>query len=434
MWLNMLTYSKLGFHYSASGGNKQGISNFWQSLSNAGIPIFHKCSDAYGDLYEIDQLTPNPHNVQHNLIYRLSTAGQNNGIQYDVPDYSKTPYNAAVNHWNNTKAILPPEFNKNTVWLELVNEIDKNRSDWIGMFAVEIATLANNAGYKVLLPAWSSGEPEPEHWQRIKPYLEYCASNPNKAAISIHEYDLGIEGFDVAYPYHYGRFQWCFDYCDRNNIARPNIYITEWGWSLNDVPLWDDALDTINKANELYCKYPQIKGCAIWNLGGGWNNIANKVQKYIIPLIQYTLTKTFYEGGLNEPLDPNYFEDNTMTCDCGAISDIRSTIMWIPQYRNLTESQKQQIFDWAENGFPMPDGTMTSGEHPITSSHSEALKIHVNGLPESVLAVVYPSLIGTGVTIEWLEQNCNAVFCDNKQVIFLGENQFQFDHVPIIYR
>lgn len=63
-----MAYSKIGFHYSASGGNKQGISNFWQSLSNAGIPIFHKSTDSYGDLYEIDQLISNPHNIQHHFL------------------------------------------------------------------------------------------------------------------------------------------------------------------------------------------------------------------------------------------------------------------------------------------------------------------------------------------------------------------------------
>ena len=630
-----MIHSKIGFH-SGPTGNLTGISNFWQALNDAEIPIFHKCTDTYGPLYQISQLS----NIHiHHLVYRITTHGQNDDYDYDVPDYNKLPHVAALEHWQQTKSKLPPEFNKDLVWIEVINEVDKNRSEWLGLFGESIANLALADGYKVLLPAWSSGEPEPEHWQGLRPFLEICATNPEEVALSVHEYDFGIEGYDAVYPYHYGRFQWCFDYCDRNNIARPNIFITEWGWAKNDVPLWNDALDTINKCNTLYCKYPQIKGAALWNLDGGWGTLNNQLLQYMQPLTQYTLNNTFYEGGIDEPLDPDYFENqpidnyllnhsfengwrhvnniqeiqipnswdiwftdvtgtyktfsinlerigdyipnphdsapwsefvryemrilprnqlpqheqdlfildgdytnktfkgfgawfgglfqslsleqglykltvkvfadlvasysngekvwatdplsglvrfnngdfesltagewnileyefegNGLTdlnidfmlpfalhnsglfmddwkleriesgCDCSAITDVKTVSIWIPQYNQLTSDELNQAVGWAINGFELPDGTQTDGNHMLCPSHVDALRIVTQGNEGSILAVAYPSKIGTGVTMEWLEQNCNAVFCDNKQVVFLGENDFKFDNVPVIYR
>ena len=305
----MQVHSKIGFH-SGPTGNMDGIGNYWRKLSNAGVPIFHKAADGYGPLYEVAELVPNPHNVEHHLVYRMSSRGQNDGYDYDVPPYHKTPREAAQEHWQHTRDKLPKEFNKEKVWVEPINEIDKNRCDWLGRFAVHTANLAQAEGFKVTLFGWSSGEPERAGWETegMLKYLRLCAERPNQAAVSIHEYDFGIEGYEKVYPYHIGRFQILFDVCDNHGIARPNIHITEWGWSLREVPQWQQAEVYITKANQLYAKFPEIKGAAIWNLGRGpeFGDVHNQTNRLMNPLGDYNLNRRFDgpDAGQQTPIDP----------------------------------------------------------------------------------------------------------------------------------
>ncbi len=305
----MKVHSKIGFH-SGPSGNMDGIGDYWRKLSQAGVPIFHKAADGYGPLYEITELVPNPHNVEHHLVYRMSTHGQRDGYDYDVPPYQKTPREAAEQHWQRTRDKLPKEFDREKVWVEPINEIDKAHCDWLGRFAFHIANLAQAEGFKVTLFGWSSGEPEREGWETegMLKYLRLCAERPNQAAVSIHEYDFGIAGYDKVYPYHVGRFQILFDVCDNHDIARPTIHITEWGWSLHKVPTWQNAEPYITKANKLYAKFPEIKGTAIWNLGRGpeFGNVHNQTQRLIAPLGEYNLNRRFNrpDDKQKSPIDP----------------------------------------------------------------------------------------------------------------------------------
>ena len=306
--------SKIGFH-SGPTGNMNGIGDYWRKLSNGDIPIFHKAADGYGPLFEITNLVLNPHNVEHHLIYRLSTRGQDDGYDYDVPPYDKSPRQAAEEHWQHTRDKLPKEFNRERVWVEPINEIDKNRCDWLGRFAFHIANLAHEEGFKVTLFGWSSGEPEREGWETegMLKYLRLCSERPNQAAISVHEYDFGIEGFDKVYPFHVGRFQMLFDVCDDHGIARPAVHITEWGWSLRQVPPWPVAEQHITKSNELYAKFPEIKGAAIWNLGKGpeFGDVHNQTQKLIAPLGEYNLNRRFNapDPGVQSSIDPIFHKE-----------------------------------------------------------------------------------------------------------------------------
>ncbi len=291
----MQTRNKIGFHVGPSG-NMTGIGNWMRQLDAAGIPFFLKSADHYGVLFEAAHIAAQS-NVPHTLIYRQSTRGQNDGYDYDVPPYHKTPVEAARMHWQRTRDNLPPEFDRERVWIEPINEVDKNRADWLGQFAVLLAKLARADGYKVTLFGWSSGEPEREHWETagMLAYLRLCAKRPEQAAVALHEYNFGIEPFEKVYPFHVGRFQILFDVCDKHNIARPTVHITEWGWSLNHVPAWPDALDYITKTNELYGRFPNVKGAAIWNLGKGaeFGDIHNKAQRLMAPLLAYALQKRF---------------------------------------------------------------------------------------------------------------------------------------------
>lgn len=281
--------SVFGFH-AGPGGNLTGIGDHWRTLDAAGIPVFFKSVDNYGPCFELANIAK-ASGVNHTIVYRVSTQGQNNGIDYDVPDYALSPVAAAGKHWTNTKAKLPPEFDKQRVWVEPINEVDRNRADWLGQFAVEIAKLANAQGYKVTLFGWSSGEPEPADWSKpgMLAYLRYCAVNPGKAAVSLHEYSYNAANIKDGYPHKIGRFTQLLQTCNANNISYPEIHVTEWGWEYQNAPEVAQAMNDIAWAHSVYKPYPNVRGAAIWYLGSGWANIANKAQKLIAPVTQFTL-------------------------------------------------------------------------------------------------------------------------------------------------
>lgn len=296
-------YNKIGFHVGP-GGNPTGIGDWERKLDAAGIPFFLKSADNYGPLFEGANIA-RASGIPHNLVFRLSTAGQGDGFDYDVPDYSLSPALAAARHWQRTTAKLPSEFDPELVWVEPINEVEKERADWLGHFAAEIAELALEDGYKVTLFGWAAGEPEADHWQTegMKRYLTMCAQHPDRLAVSLHEYSYDVGDIRAGFPYQVGRFQFLFDACDDMNIARPTVHITEWGWTYEEIPGVDDALADIDDIAEVYAQHPEIKGAGIWYLGAGFGGIAGLAQKLISLLADFTLTKR-YAIQVQPPVSP----------------------------------------------------------------------------------------------------------------------------------
>lgn len=281
-----------GFH-GGVGGNHTGIGAHWAALNAAGVPFFFKSTDGYHQGAAVIARN-NPH-IPHLVIFRLTTAGQNDGYDYDVPPYHMSALNAAAHHWQKTKAKLPPELDRDFCWVEPINEVDKNKAGWIGQFMTEIALLANAEGYKITGPAWSSGEPEPAHWETpgMLRWLRYCANNRGLAAVAVHEYDfhrLGWNHPDVT-PWHVGRFLKIFETCTRHNIDWPDIHITEAGWSLDQIPSIEQCLADLDWSyRNVYGPYRQwVKGLGLWCLQRFQGNIHNQVQKLIAPVTSYML-------------------------------------------------------------------------------------------------------------------------------------------------
>ncbi len=258
--------------------------------------------------YEANELATNS-SVPHTLVYRRS------GNEYDVPNYSLSPHDAAVAHWNLHKLALPPEteLNPSLVWLETINEVDKTKSEWLAEFAYETAqlVLAEPAEYRWAAFGWSSGEPEPEDWAgpEMLEFLRLAGEHPDRIAIALHEYSYTVN--DIASLYHYlvGRFQILFQVCDQHGIPRPTVLITEWGWEYQDVPDPSVAMDHIAWASWLYAAYPQVQGAAIWYLGGGgqWGGIADQAQLLIAPLTDYALSHYFIIEQGQGRVDPEIF-------------------------------------------------------------------------------------------------------------------------------
>jgi outer membrane biosynthesis protein TonB len=304
--------NKIGFH-TGPAGNPTGIGDWMRALDKARIPFCLKSADHYGTIFEAQELMKKSSEigvspVPHVLIFRFSS--EKDGYDYDVPPYKNPKYaddpeGGARLHWRKTLAKLPPEFDKKRVWLEVINEVDKNLCDWLGRFAVQIAKLAQRDGYKVSLFSWSSGEPEPSCWETpgMLAYLRICAKRPSQVAVALHEYSFVENDIFDQFPFKIGRFQYLFQVCDKHNIPRPRVHITEWGWQYDSVPPPEKAIKDIQKAGELYAPFPEIEGAAIWYLGHGYADIANKAQRLIKPVTEFTLKHRFEVAEGSDKID-----------------------------------------------------------------------------------------------------------------------------------
>ena len=291
--------NKSGFH-TGPGGNPTGIGDYMRALDKARIPMVIKSVDHYGPIFEAQEIMKKS-GVPHVLIFRLSDRhGPDDSYKYDTPPYkdpkyANDPEGGAELHWAKTVAKLPPEFDKKRVWLEVVNEVDRNLCDWLGRFAVRIANLAQRDGYKVSLFGWAGGEPEPQGWETpgMLAYLRICAERPHQAAVAIHEYSFIESDIFHQFPFKIGRFQYLFAVCDKHKIPRPRVHITEWGWTLDSVPSPEKAIEDIRRVGELYARFPEIEGAAIWYLGATFGGIADKAQRLIKPVTEFTLKHRF---------------------------------------------------------------------------------------------------------------------------------------------
>ncbi|MCA9970325.1 MAG: hypothetical protein KC425_08920 [Anaerolineales bacterium] len=311
-----LAFSKFGFH-AGPGGNPSGLVTSLTQLDAAGVPFVVKSVDTLTGVYEA-QMIMRQSSLPHVTIFRRSIVPPGElpppSGDPDVPDYDKLPEVAAAEHWAWHKQHFPPELDPALTWVETINEVDRNRSAWLALFALETAKLAMADGYKWAAFGWATGNPEPEHWEspEMLAFLRFAAAHPDRVAIALHEYSLELEPISNLYPYLVGRFQFLFMACDRHNIARPTVLFTEWGWQATHVPDVDEALEDLAWASWLYAAYPQVKGAAIWYLGPGFGGIADEAQKLIAPLTAYQKSHYFgitpgqgrVEPGLFVPVPP----------------------------------------------------------------------------------------------------------------------------------
>ena len=351
-------FVKIGFHVAVTG-NQNGLGDWERTLHDAGVPFFLKSVDSAGQIFEAVQLKAEsgcvdnsrdggpPGCVPHELVYRRSVTGNDwtpdvpytgspdcaNPPPADTPYqniYNETPFAAAVEHWNRQRAEFPPELEpyKHLIWLETINEINRGgtcdfgagggetfphnaglvdpvfgqytkESEWIAEFAIHTVNIAIAEGFNWSAFGWSSGEPEIGSWAgpKMREFLELAASNPNRVAIATHEYSFTVDGLELAFPHQIGRFQDIFDVADHFGFARPTIVITEFGWSLDDIPSVDQSMNVdLPWAAELYAPHHEIRGAAIWYLGGGWGGIDNETQQLLAPIAEYGKSHYFVLG------------------------------------------------------------------------------------------------------------------------------------------
>ena len=276
-----LAVVKIGFHVGP-GGNKERLEEYLEALAGADVPAFIKSVDDYSIC--VQALDYNPDNI---TVFRLT------GDNLEQPDRNLPAETSAEQHWASILDALPPEFDRRT-WLEVMNEPGRHRADWLGRFALRTAQLALRDGYRFAAFGWTAGQPEPEDWEtpEMLEFLYLASQHPAQIGIALHEYSFSVEDIAHLYPDLVGRFQALFRICDRNDIPRPTVLITEWGWEPRDVPPVDQAMADIAWASRLYAAYPQVQGAAIWYLGGGFD-IADQAQRLIAPLRSYATTNYF---------------------------------------------------------------------------------------------------------------------------------------------
>lgn len=282
-----LAFNKIGFH-AGDRGRWADLVAAMTELDAAGVPFFLKSTDNAQPLYIAQELMRQS-GVPHTLVYRRVSGVDN------VPNYDADPAAAAAFHWAQHKAIFPPELDPDLIWVETVNEVDKNRAAWLAEFAYETAKLTLADGFRWAAFGWASGEPEPEHWEspEMLRFLRLASQHPDHLAVALHEYSYEIKTIGNIYPYLVGRFQFLFDVCDHYGIPRPTVLITEWGWTYNHVPDIDDALEDIRWAAWLYAAYPQVKGAAIWYLGDTPGTVEDQTAMLIEPVADYSLSHYF---------------------------------------------------------------------------------------------------------------------------------------------
>lgn len=308
----LLSFNKIGFHTGFMTPEVQAdLEAMMVELDAAGVPFFLKSVDNAEPIYFAQQLMQ-ASGVPHILVYRrVSGPGGN----YDVPDYSKSPAEAAQEHWHKHMAVFPPELDPNLIWLETINEVDKNRAEWLAEFSHATAELALADGFRWAAFGWSGGEPEAAHWQgpAMLRFLRLVAAHPDRLAIALHEYSFTVSQVSNGYPFLVGRFQHLFQICDQYGIQRPTVLITEWGWQYQDVPTVAEAIEDIRWANWLYAAYPQVKGAAIWYLGTGFGQIDEQARQLIGPVRDDSLSRYFGVTPGVGVIAPDLFRPNPPT-------------------------------------------------------------------------------------------------------------------------
>lgn len=299
----MSRYYKIGFH-TGPGGNRAGIGEHWQALDSAGIPAIHISVDEAGTCYELDRLAK-ASNVPHVNVYRI--CDKIPGFNADVPDYALEPRRAAEIWASAILQHIPPELEdglrNGRIWLIAGNEVDKNRASWLGYWAKEVCLIMNPLGYRIAAFGWSSGEPEYDDWTEpgMAEYLRYCDMHPDHAALAVHEYSYTMNLAD-GLGYKVGRFTFIEEACHELGIHTPNIFITEFGWTYQDVPSPSDCMAQMAPIAELYADHPAVQGAMLWYLGPGFGDISNQVQRLIAPVTDESLRWGYTPG--EPPVEP----------------------------------------------------------------------------------------------------------------------------------
>jgi hypothetical protein len=326
---------RYGFKLAAVNAMDGWSVNHIDPLVRAGVPPIVMSIDSSGPLYEAQQKmngqwpvkpgeTPWPawsleKQRSAALVYRHSLN--------DIPEYKLDPRVAAENQWAYHSTKWPKELDRRIVWFGIVNEpayvlsyadlpqgggpyrtkFEHNEqmvwdnSEWLAVHAYRLAELALAGGIRLHLLGWSAGTPESFQWKgpEMTKLLNLMRSRRDDLALDLHEGSMDADSLAPGVPYLIGRFR---------NIPAPwpSLYITEFGWALNDAPPAATGIPQLEKIYREQYAYDEVKGLSIWSLSKGpsWEGIGNIINGYMQPLTQRILTIDVPPLAEPPPIDP----------------------------------------------------------------------------------------------------------------------------------
>ncbi|RLC98172.1 MAG: hypothetical protein DRI46_11805, partial [Chloroflexi bacterium] len=352
----------VGFH-CGEPADASGISEYYKSLIAGGHTIFAKAANGTSSLVDAMELDPNAIGIWRKITFEWE------GKEIDdVPNYNDDPERQASFYMEQIFTAWPPELDKNRIYIETPNEVDKDQGDWIGRYLVACARLALAAGHKFCGPGWATGTPEEDAWETegFLEYLSLCEDHPNSLAVSIHEYSLDME-LHTGNTNLVGRVVHLNEVCDRNGIERPTVFISEFGWHSTEAPAADQAVPQIIEQMQWYLEHaPNVRGVAIWALdkSSEWGDIHQTVNGYMEPLASAINATDWSEQKVPPPVEP---------------PDYTSVIMLWPQKRDITFAMYIEICTaaWNEYGRTM------------TASHDNAMVMVLDGGSKTSHVIVW---------------------------------------------
>jgi hypothetical protein len=285
----MNAFNKIGF-YTANGRVPSGLLAWMRALDEAGIPFFLASDDTGSGLMEAQEIA-GASQTPHTIVFR-SPGGP------AQPDYNQHPAAAAGRFWSAHKATLPAELNKALTWIEIMDDprTDRPWDAWLGDFAFHLGQLTLKDGYRLAAFSFATNAPDPDLWNTagMARFFMLCEENPGRLGIALRELSGDVRDIWYRREDHIGRFQRLYLACDRQRIARPPVLITRWGWTLDRIPgSANRALQDIETVGELYGRFSELLGAALWRLGDDETPIARQARRLIKPLTTFTLNKRF---------------------------------------------------------------------------------------------------------------------------------------------
>lgn len=269
----------MGFHTSANC-HCNGIGEYLSLLAQGGNTIAAKSVDSTSSLMDFQKEIQT--GADGYAVYRYSKEG-------DVPPYGAPVDVVANNYLNMVNESWPPELDESLFYVEVMNEVDQNHSDWLGELLCKTATLFLEHGYNFCGPGWGPGQPEPHNWRTpgMLKFLELCSQYPESLAISLHEYAYDNDMADMI-PYQMGRVIDMNAACYENGIHPPNVFVTEFGWSYQTAPDYQQGVPQITRMLDWYIEHtPNVKALFLWALDKDekWARIADTINPYMTPLL-----------------------------------------------------------------------------------------------------------------------------------------------------
>ncbi len=305
------TFNKIGLHIGPYT-NPELLQIWLNQVDQANIPMFLTVVGDFHFLFNLVGRLGFPAN--HTIVFQFhpQQLAEAVGSQFDFTNadfYRKNQSPEQISlladeYWQQIARLLPSDFPRDKVWLELpsnLSELPRNeqtmQADWLGEFGWALTRRTTVEGYKVALFSWSSGQPDPGAWRTngMLRLLDYSQKYPDQIAVAVKEFSGRLDSISPDAPESgIGRFRSLVQVCAEEGIMPPPIFITEWGWTRERIPNPRTALNHIVQANEeLYAHYPAVRGAALWSLDPDAGPVADQVSDLVERLAELTAARQF---------------------------------------------------------------------------------------------------------------------------------------------